>query len=1186
MGWLDKLRTPHSARDATPARATDALWSELVEAFLGTVLRDWQNPQPVDPRLIRDVTEHVLSGGGSIARLHQHLLARPHGYGVRVFTNTGHELVDGLCSALSVEELDRWERFTQVLTVVDAGRGGRTGAAGTDRWLSPLAALLQRAPTLPSSGMTVGFLMALAERFGDPGVAVVQHALRPAQYAWQPNPVGDTAARMPDWGAVLVRHRDLLAPQLTQGSVDDRVNALRFLAHVDPAELGAFVDELAAAATTTSAKVREAAQSLLARADRDPALAALRVVALKGKPDIRVQALSLVWQLADDRTAVRQDARAIAADDRAASVQALLAQWDAGDAVPDQDVWDLPEEAPIVWGTDPANARRLATHMVETLIHHTEEANQQALYRYESMQRSHPGAVGPKPTPRRAPDRREVDAVTATLASDAAPALQSHLLVDYQRVHFVAIDLAADPAVTPALLLTCLSELLRLGSPRAQVSVWEVFDTMHAERGAPSLLELQRLLDAGGLDGTEFLWRRYSRSYDGIARGWSDEAVWPFVATNLDLVLAEQRDSWDVDGSSMYRAVATLPATPARVVERLYDAALGGTKSDRLRAQEALGKRTDRAARAAAALGSGKAEARIIAAQWLTDLGDPAVVPDLLKAYAREKQDVVRGALLDALEAAGEDPAEHLSRERLITDAEGSLAKGLPKDLAWLAWDTLPVVRWADGGEVPRVLLQGLVAQAVRSKSPEPDAIVRRACAMFETADAELFAERLLAGWLAEDLRPAPGGPPDQPGGSATSTKGLLAVVGACGGQRVVAPSERYLREWYGMRASQGKALLAMLSWVDHPSATQLVLSVGSRFRTKAFQEEAVRLAAALADRKGWTLDELADRTIPTAGFVGDGVLPLPYGERVFTARLLPDLSVQLSDPDGKVVKALPQPRQSDDADLAKESKKTLSSARKELKGIARLQHDRLYEALCTGRGWTAADWQDHLASHPVIRHQVQRLVWVARPDATGEGEPVTFRLLEDATLTDVDDEPVELDREWRVELAHQTTLSAEAAAGWPEHLADYEVAPLFQQFGKQVYELPDDLRNKSAIVEFKGHVLEAFQLRGRALKLGWSRGPVEDAGWFHAYEKRFPSLGLVARLGFTGNGVPEENRTVALTELTFVQTHGDGQVQRSSTMMLRDVPTVLLSECRADLAALAALGPGHDPDWEKTTQW
>jgi hypothetical protein len=75
------------------------------------------------------------------------------------------------------------------------------------------------------------------------------------------------------------------------------------------------------------------------------------------------------------------------------------------------------------------------------------------------------------------------------------------------------------------------------------------------------------------------------------------------------------------------------------------------------------------------------------------------------------------------------------------------------------------------------------------------------------------------------------------------------------------AEAERWLeRLRYDVPA---EALIGMLAWLDHPTATQLVLSVGTRFRTKSLQEEAARQSAALAQRNGWTTDELADRSVP-----------------------------------------------------------------------------------------------------------------------------------------------------------------------------------------------------------------------------------------------------------------------------------------------------------------------------------
>ncbi|CAM3818755.1 DUF4132 domain-containing protein [Nocardioides zeicaulis] len=1175
MGWFSKVRAPRHE-----VRGTDAAWARVAAALTDSVTRDWRNPRPPDRRQQALVASYLLTGEVPFGQVRA-VLVDPNGHYGTHFGAAYADLVE-VCGAVAdgtdVGEVDRWERLLHVMLHLEASRSGAQ-QPGPGAWVEALVGQLSHLPGLDTHGLTVGFVLALGDRFGASPDVVVAQALAPGAHTWRPNPVGWVMSRMPGWGALLAAHGPAVTPHLVEGAVDERLHTLRMLEGLSDSELAVHAAGLAVAATAGSAKVRDAARPLLLRTG-EGSVERLLAIATEAKPDTRVHALSLLWQLGEDRPDLREEARRVAADDRAASVQALLGHWDAADTAPEPDEWDLPEEAPLTWSTDRTSADRIARTLVAGLAHEIDSLNQQYA-RDEQHRAARQGRPTPARTDRAVPGQREADAIAARLTDPAPPELAPSVLARHVRLPFVLMELAGDPALSPGVLLRCADEAHRLVTPRQGITWSILVEAAHRATGRPTLRELQRLLDAGGLQGAYVVWGMYGHTWDSVAREWPDDDVWPFVAANLDTLPLEKPSSWDQDPDAGYRALATLPRTPARVLDRLHEVALTGAKAERAKARRALAKDPGRAARCAAALSSGKADVRLSAAQWLTEIGDPAVVPLLAAAYAKERQDTVRGALLDALEAAGEDPATYLSRERLVADAEAAVAKGAPRELAWLDVTTLPDVRWSDGGPVPRALLEGLLVQAVRAKSPEPNAIVRRACAMFDRADAERFAERLLAAWLAEDLRPGPGGVPE---GSAASSKGLLAVVGACAGQGVVAPAERYLREWYGMRASQGKALLAMLSWVDHPAAIQLVLSVGSRFRTKAFQDEAVRLAAALAERRGWTLDELADRTVPDLGLDRDGVLALPYRDRVFTAHLLADLTLQLRSPEGTVVKALPAPRQSDDAEAARQAKKDLASARKELKALARVQQDRLYEALCTGRTWPAGDWLDHLAAHPVLRHLVGRLVWLARPDDADDPRLVTFRPLEDGTLTDVDDAPVDLDPTWLVSLAHQTTLPAEAAEGWVDHLADYEVTPLFQQFGSAVWELPEDLRTATAITEFEGHLLEAFQLRGRALKLGWTRGPVEDAGWFHCYEKRFPGLGLTARLGFTGNGVPEENRTVALTRLEFAPTR-DGMVQHASATALRDVPPVLLSECRNDMASLASLGPGHDPEWEKVTQ-
>ncbi|MET0378241.1 MAG: hypothetical protein ABW049_04540, partial [Spongiibacteraceae bacterium] len=80
-------------------------------------------------------------------------------------------------------------------------------------------------------------------------------------------------------------------------------------------------------------------------------------------------------------------------------------------------------------------------------------------------------------------------------------------------------------------------------------------------------------------------------------------------------------------------------------------------------------------------------------------------------------------------------------------------------------------------------------------------------------------------------------------------------------------------------------------------------------------------------------------------------------------------------------------------------------------------------------------------------------------------------------------------------------------------------------------------------------------------------------------------TLGLQAVIEFTGNPLPEENRTVALLHLSFSSTAGTSSWQ-SNNLPLSKVPNVLLSECYNDLRLIAAEGTGFDPEWQKKSEY
>lgn len=751
------------------------------------------------------------------------------------------------------------------------------------------------------------------------------------------------------------------------------------------------------------------------------------------------------------------------------------------------------------------------------------------------------------------------------------------------------------------------------------------------KKTAIDLRELAAVFRAIGVDDRHF-GRHLLFSRHEITRPFlrSDpETIWPYFAERLDLIeealgMKESdstRSYWEAEQrQNAFDVLKLFPRVPGRFVSMLWDIALGSGKTERPFAQECLDKFPNKETKILAALAGRQQDARLAAAQWLGTLQYTEAIPDLRRALSKEKNEIVKDELIKTLESMGIKLEDLLDLSKLDDEARKGLGKGIPKDLEWFPFTQLPGVRWADSGEtVSTEILHWFLVQGYRVKNAEANPTLRRYCSLFLKDDREKLGRFVLEAWIAKDTQPKytaeqasaearkeaqqtavyakqyPQYYPEfseerfyqtrfnwlvsEPAGSQNNTKGILALSGACCGGEAAPIVHRYIKQWFGYRAAQCKALLQVLAWIDDPSATQVILSVANRFRTKGIQEEALRQCQLLAERKGWTMDELADRTIPTASLDETGTMQLDYGSRQFTASLSEELTITITNQNGKVIASLPDANQSDDPDQVKQAKATLSNARKELKSVIAMQKDRLYEALCTQRTWRFEDWNTYLRQHPIVGRYCQRLVWTAYDD---DKLISSFRPLADGTLTDHHDDEVTLNAETAVRLGHDETLAADDRTAWLQHFSDYEVEPLFQQFGKARFVLPDKMKDDTEIKDFLGHIVKAFSLRNRLTRLGYTRGAAQDAGWFFEYKKTFLSLGIEATIEFTGNGLPEENRTVALQRLYFTRKLDDEQ---GLELALGELPRVLLAECWNDIRMAAADGTGFAADWQKQVE-
>jgi hypothetical protein len=297
------------------------------------------------------------------------------------------------------------------------------------------------------------------------------------------------------------------------------------------------------------------------------------------------------------------------------------------------------------------------------------------------------------------------------------------------------------------------------------------------------------------------------------------------------------------------------------------------------------------------------------------------------------------------------------------------------------------------------------------------------------------------------------------------------------------------VREWPGQsqhqRAVKG---LQVLGAIGTETALRAIQTIAEKVKFKALKEEARAQIDAIAAGLGLTAEELADRLVPDFG-LGEAMV-LDYGPRKFTVAFDEQLRPYVTDEDGKPRKTLPRPGAKDDPEVAEDAYRRFTTLKKELRTVAADQVSRLEAAMVAARSWTPEEFQRFFAEHPLTKHLARRLVWLAEVD----GERFGFRIAEDGTFGDVEDEAVAIPEHARIRVAHPVHLGTDQVAAWAELFADYEVLQPFDQLGRPIMVFTPEELATGRLARFEGSVVETGRLLGVA-KHGWKRAAPADGG-------------------------------------------------------------------------------------------
>ncbi len=695
------------------------------------------------------------------------------------------------------------------------------------------------------------------------------------------------------------------------------------------------------------------------------------------------------------------------------------------------------------------------------------------------------------------------------------------------------------------------------------------------------------------------------------------ERAWPFFTAHPELVatglllrpgkmatLATHARLW-----TALQAAASLPVPVAAWLAPLYELAIYGKREFRAPARKLLAPLPGLAASLVTLLDAEGVDLPDTLLEWVGELGDRVAEPALRHLLGRDTATARRARILAALGKVGADMSAFFGPDALLHEAQQGLREAVPANLSWFPFDALPPCRWLDGSAVAPEIIAWWIRLAHQLKDVAGSAILDRYLELLTPVSASTLGSFILVQFIKFDTRPPsdksvltyattklanelphhvrhatlnklPFTAEDEAKllekfkreklrecvGSAIGAKGVLAVAHHAPGHEIASRARAFMRD-YHTRLAQIEALLELLAHRGDAASMQFLMALAHSYRKAPIQRRAGELVQAIATRKGWTEQQLADRSVPYAGFDERGVLDLGYGTRKLQVRLNDKLAPLLYSDDGALLKTLPAARKDDDAEEVKAAKLQLAACKKELKQVIDRQGRRLHEAMCIRRSWTAQEWRGDILGHPLLGRLAQQLIWEALDERGAVS--ATFRPASDKSLATALDDDMTLADGDQVRLAHGVLLDAEAIAAWQAHFADYKLLPLFAQLSHRLPP-PADPASPLEIADHDGAMADVYRLSGAFEKRGYLRGSVGDGGMICEFTKAFPAIGIQAEIGFSGASVHGGNEPAALTSLRFKQLSVAGQP--SAELRIDAVPPVLLAEAYADYVAVAAV--------------
>lgn len=556
-----------------------------------------------------------------------------------------------------------------------------------------------------------------------------------------------------------------------------------------------------------------------------------------------------------------------------------------------------------------------------------------------------------------------------------------------------------------------------------------------------------------------------------------------------------------------------------------------------------------------------KAEGRESAILILNRIGDEDSIARIEKHFEIEQSEKVRETVLQILDSKSGPGGYEISPEKIRKRIEllGNKITGV--SVPWLDIDSLPPFS-VGSKKIDPVVLRYIIYRQSHCKEIRADIEIRSLFKMIDRKTSGDFAFEVLDRFLKSEAKP--------------DDRWALVLAGMLGDDRIVPVLSRQIDLWAeANRAKMSELAVRALALLGTETALTVVNSMPVRFRTKYknIAETAKEAFEEAAEARGVTVSELGNSIVPKLGFELGKPKLLKFGNQELELSIGPDFKLRLFDhAKKKKIASLPK-------FAPPEIQAEFKELRDSLKEVLKAEIPRMENLLVQEHRWPIDRFLEFYMKHPLLRPFTFRLIW-GMYDNEGKFQK-TFRALEDGTLSDHEDNRLEIPDSGTVGIVHPLELDESLKIAWLSHLADYDIFAPFPQLERKVFRPEEKDLDRTYLANWQGTEIIGTKFNSRALRRSWRRGSVQDAGSVPAYFKSFSESGVDVFLFIEGMHVTWMHDYIRLLDLCFVRSgtvkigsyvydEPDSRSGKDERIIpIKDVPPIVYSETIADMQAI-----------------